>query len=295
MRHAFLIIAHNEPKILDALLFQLKHPDNVIFVHVDKKVEGILFAQFQSIVSKWGGHLFSKYNVKWGDFSMVECELFLYKTAMQIGFDYYHLLSGVDLLIKPVIALHSFIEKYNGYEFIRVATDVDNQTQAYIKTNYYYCFTQFNRSFLGKIIKAVKLPYVSLYIQKFLKINRCKKDKFRHYKGDEWCSLSHNAVNYILLREHFIRERYCHTSCADEIYKQTILMNNTYFRERIYIPEQSFQNSGLRLIDWNRGKPYIWNSSDYDELVQSNNFFARKFESNDMCFIKKILKMTVPE
>lgn len=55
MKHAFLIIAHNEPKILDVLLKQLKHPNNTIFVHIDKKVKGKDFTQLSNIVNKTGG------------------------------------------------------------------------------------------------------------------------------------------------------------------------------------------------------------------------------------------------
>ena len=36
----------------------------------------------------------------------------------------------------------------------------------------------------------------------------------------------------------------------------------------------------MRYIDWNRGNPYIWRNKDYDELINSEYLFARKFDYN---------------
>ena len=47
----------------------------------------------------------------------------------------------------------------------------------------------------------------------------------------------------------------------------------------------------MRLIDWNRGKPYTFRSSDYDELCESDMLFARKFDASvDSEIIKSIEK-----
>ncbi len=55
MKHAFLIITHNEPYILDVLLSKLQHPDNTCFVHIDKKVKGKELMHLSKITNKWGG------------------------------------------------------------------------------------------------------------------------------------------------------------------------------------------------------------------------------------------------
>ena len=38
MKHAFLIMAYNEPEIQNLLLSKLYHENNVCFVYIDKKV-----------------------------------------------------------------------------------------------------------------------------------------------------------------------------------------------------------------------------------------------------------------
>ena len=53
-------------------------------------------------------------DVRWGDFSQVECELALFKAVVKNGYDYYHLLSGVDLPIKSAQYLVDFFEKLIG-------------------------------------------------------------------------------------------------------------------------------------------------------------------------------------
>ena len=45
----------------------------------------------------------------------------------------------------------------------------------------------------------------------------------------------------------------------------------------------------MRKIDWERGNPYVWHEKDYDELINSEYLFARKFDENvDKNIIDKI-------
>lgn len=55
MRHAFLIIAHNEPEILSCLLEKLSPISGESIVHIDKKVRGKKFETLSSIISTKGG------------------------------------------------------------------------------------------------------------------------------------------------------------------------------------------------------------------------------------------------
>lgn len=71
--------------------------------------------------------------------------------------------------------------------------------------------------------------------------------------------------------------------CADEVYFHTIIQNS-YFQERIYHPEDEEQVSegGLRYIDWMSGPDYpkILDESDFDKMKQSGMLFARKVKAN---------------
>lgn len=50
MRHAFLIMVHNEPYILNILLDKLRQMPGDIFVHVDKKVSGELLDKLNNVI-----------------------------------------------------------------------------------------------------------------------------------------------------------------------------------------------------------------------------------------------------
>lgn len=54
---------------------------------------------------------------------------------------------------------------------------------------------------------------------------------------------------------------------------------NSPFRENIWHPQADDDyRSIMRLIDWKRGNPYVFHSSDYNELITSPMLFARKFD-----------------
>ncbi len=57
-------------------------------------------------------------SVSWGGYSQVQCEILLLKEAIEHNYDYYHLMSGVDLPIKTNKEIHEFFIKNKGKEFI---------------------------------------------------------------------------------------------------------------------------------------------------------------------------------
>ncbi|NLC18426.1 MAG: hypothetical protein GX757_04270 [Clostridiales bacterium] len=85
-------------------------------------------------------------------------------------------------------------------------------------------------------------------------------------------SITHQLAKYIISKESWIRETFKYTTCADEIFLQTIAYNSGFASNII--------NDNLRFIDWKRGSnssPYIFRISDYNELINSKSLFARKF------------------
>ena len=69
---------------------------------------------------------------------------------------------------------------------------------------------------------------------------------------------------------------------ADESFLQTLVYNSS-FRNKLY--KRGIENDDymacLRYIDWSRGNPYIWRIEDYDQLINSNYLFARKFDEKE--------------
>ena len=57
--------------------------------------------------------------MKWGGYSQIETELLLFSNAAETGeYSYYHLISGVDVLLKPISSFLSFFELNRGYQFL---------------------------------------------------------------------------------------------------------------------------------------------------------------------------------
>lgn len=222
-----------------------------------------------------GKILLHRINVYWGDFSQVECELALFEEAAKGKYDYYHLLSGVDLPIKKPKYIYEFFEQNKGKEFFRLAENGANKRLIYTNTNFYHLF-------MGTEMKGlwfkIRLPKMSIGLQRLFGVSRCSKDKWKLYKGDQWLSITDAAVKCILEHEDYIRRRFKYTCCPDEIYKQTVLMNNG-FSDKVFRTTSNNMNSAIRSIDWKRGNPYVWTMAEAKELISSGNLFARKFST----------------
>ena len=112
MKSAYLIIAHNEFEILQILVSRLDDPEVDIFIHFDGKVEELPRIKAEksrlTILEK-------RVDVRWGSVSQIKCELTLFEEASKSGpYDYYHLISGVHLPLKPISDIKSFFKAADG-------------------------------------------------------------------------------------------------------------------------------------------------------------------------------------
>lgn len=107
-------MAHNNFYILEKLLLLLDDPRNDIYIHIDKKISDFNFGYFQNLCKASKVRYPQKrINVRWGTQSLVITELLLYKTAVAYeSYQYYHLLSGVDLPLKSQHEIHQLQQRY---------------------------------------------------------------------------------------------------------------------------------------------------------------------------------------
>src|SRR5690606_12563834 len=116
MKHAYLIIYHNEYKIAQQLIKAIDDKRNDIYIHVDKKLSELPSFKVNNANIYF---INTRIDVKWGDFTVVDAELELYKEVVKKNdYSYLHLLSGVDMPIKSQDYIHEFFESNNGREFI---------------------------------------------------------------------------------------------------------------------------------------------------------------------------------
>lgn len=290
MKHAYLIVAHSDFEVLETSLKMLDYPDNDIFVHIDKKVEYVI--KYKCKYS----NLFmvpedKRIDVRWADATIIYAELALYRMAFETGdYDYFHLMSGMDLPIKSQKYIHDFFKANKGKEFIGL---MQNAWRTKTKVMYYHILMKNQRGASLEVKCCQRIHWIFTQIQKCLPIVRSKKYMPTLYKGCTWCSLTHDAVEYILSYEPWIRNRFRWTFGADEIYKHTLLFNSS-FKNQMYSIKGEYE-ACLRLQDWQRGNPYVWTMADYDEIMQSKMLFARKFDSKNMDVVTAIYNKLMNE
>ena len=202
---------------------------------------------------------------------MVGATLSLLKQAKTNStYEYYHLISGVDMPLKSQEYIHNFFANNAGREYITC----EYSEQWLPRFKYYHLLRGIQRkrgSILGKVLTGGDL--ILIYLQKILRINRLKKKPFKIYKGSQWFSITDNFVCYLISRENEINELTKFSLCSDESFIQTIIMDSPF--------KKKLAETNMRLIDWNRGEPYTFRISDISELINSDILFARKFDEKN--------------
>lgn len=186
-------------------------------------------------------------------------------------YGYYHLISGVDFPLLTNEELDSFLNSHAGYEFVGFT---NNKGDLLYKLGYYHFF---NDGILKKLPCTTVLHALSLKVQKLLHIHQIT-DFCKYAKGCNWWSITDELAKSLLKEKHSILRRYRFTSCCDEIFLQTYMMEHTNFLSKVYNIDDEYK-SCMRLIDWQRGNPYVFKECDYVDLLNSKYFFARKFGS----------------
>lgn len=117
MKFAYLIIVHTRFDQVAKLLELLDDEKNDLYVHIDEKVADsfeIFQRTLKPSVQKSKIYLVNPHNITWGGKSLIEAELELLKAAIKGNYDYYHLISGMDLPIKTQKEIHEFFENNKG-------------------------------------------------------------------------------------------------------------------------------------------------------------------------------------
>ena len=278
-RHAYLILAHKNFGQLRKLAGLLDDPRNDIYVHVDRKsasspeewLRGACKYSRLSLISP-------RISVSWGGVSIMRTELALLKAATQAGhYDYYHLLSGMDLPIKDQDTIHDFFDRHSGTEFINYWNFKKTTASRF---HYYTLFPEGAGHFLTNLANNI---FKGLQMAVGYRINRDVDFRF----ASQWFSITDALARYVLSREEWLERVFRHTNTCDEIFLATLVWNSP-FRERLYVKEPVDEHivneSNMRFIDWTRGDsirhPWTFRSDDWDLLMSVPHFWARKFDEN---------------
>lgn len=291
MKHAYLILAHQNAPLLQHLLRLLDDERNDLFLHIDARQPQLM--QEMRNMQLQHAHLFLAEHptkVYWGHLSIVEAEYkLLHLASSQGSYAYYHLLSGSDLPLKSQDEIHNFFRQHDGCEFVGFWNSTYHQKDLLRKVRFHYFFIPYYKYKHHPLhLLSAPLKNITLAAQKLLHIHRPQTWEF--HKGPQWFSITQPLAQYVLQQETAVMNRYRRVLVPDEIFLQTIVWNSP-FRERLYQPDSSLtpahtdaaELAAMRLVDWQRskqkGSPYVWQPSDEAQLRASHCLFARKFDA----------------
>jgi len=287
-KHAYLILAHTNKNQLSTLLSLIDDERNDIYVHIDAKA-GFGPSEFEGCCKHSQLTFIKREKLSWGGVSLVRAEMNLLKAATESSHSYYHLLSGMDLPIKPLDEIFRFFEENEGKEFLDCWKMKEHTLK---RVKYYTLFPEGNRFFLTNW-----LNHLFKAILEALGIEMNKGVVFR--QASQWFSITENFARYIVDNAEWVEKTFGHACLCDEIVVPTLLERSPY-KDNIYLKDETVNHAitsgNMRLIDWSRGEsirhPWVFTTADYDFLRQAPQFWARKFDERvDSEIIDRIASM----
>ena len=278
-KHAYLIIANRNQRQLQILLDTLDDSRNDIFLLTDEKS---LLAKMKFKVNFSSMYRLQSMNIYWGSYSQIEAELALFKVAaMTSNYDYYHLLSGMDLPLTNQDKIHNFFDNNPNKEFITYSA-INDADRLSIRLHNYV----FDKNFRSNNKLFNLINKVQFFVYKDKGQHRVSKDKVCF--GSNWVSLENKLVKSLITNEEEIYQIFHNGYLVDELMIPIYLNLHPKFKKNIYCSKpvhdkpNEFQGN-LRYINWWDGSPYTWKLKDYSKLedaLEKGHLFARKFDEN---------------
>lgn len=276
---AILIHAHTKPNQLARLVASLQHRQVDIYINIDGKVD---ISEFKQNI-KGAYFLMNRVEVFWGRFSQLEQILNSFQEILETKHSYSHILfiSGLDYPAKSISYIINFLNDNKEKSFIDYHELKNDSWSNLMKKRYqYWHFLPKYDLRNNRIVKKI-----------LLKIGFKRKYPFaKVYYGSCWFCLSINCVEYILsyTKTHTkILDFFRYAGCSDELYIQSVLINSPI--------KDNMINNIHRYFDWaDKGKsPKILTKSDYDKIIASGAWFARKLDQDTDAELFDMLDYTI--
>lgn len=277
MKHAFLIIAHDNFSVLRRLLAALSHPDVEIYLHIDAKVKSSL------PIDKENPHLhilLNRVDTRWGDISQIETEYALLETAFKDGgYSFYHIISGTHFPLMPIDQILRIFDTMEGRVIFHNLC-MSSRHQEWFKVRSYNFLTRhygYGPEVMRRACQVINR--FSHDIQRSFKIERHKQLSF--HKASNWASLPEDAVRLLIEKKPLVLKVFKYSFCGDEYFAPTILMASD-LRDRIINYDKYLE------LEMGEANPRVFCIDDYENLVGSGCLFARKFNDDNLDLVERI-------
>lgn len=282
LKVAFLILAHKNPSQIVTFIDALDCEQTAFFIHIDKKSNIMGDSSLEKLKNR-KNVFFTKQrkNVSWGGYGHIDATLLLLKECLEKDkYDYISLHSGQDLPIKNKYEIIDFFKKNQGKEFIeffslKIKTWWPDNPIDRIK--YYWFIEEIGLEKSWELYEA----------QKELCTERKYFEDIQPYAGWQWWTITRDCAQYIIdyvSKNPSFCDYYKYTLIPDEGFFQTIILNS-HFKEKVLCYNLTYWEGAPGQLH-----PKVFTEDDYNKLVTSDRFFARKF---DVDVDEKIIKMII--
>lgn len=285
MKHAIIIMAHGKLDLLYNLADHFNQ-DCCVFIHIDTKT--IVSSDYLNklLSLKQVKAVYQKYNIHWGGFSILKCEIFLLKEALsKCNADYFHLISGQDYPACSLDYFLHFFEENNGIDFIQYVhlPHPRWEGKTFSRFQYFYPYDYFED---GKKSYSRIRTFVSF--QKKHLIKRRIPDYFDHlYGNSQWFSICRNSALKLIeytKKSPALYRRLKMTFAPEECYISTVLVN--------LLGKGKIIPFNFRFIRWyyeNGNRPANLGVEHFHFLLERKYLFARKMSGEKSLDLIKLI------
>lgn len=270
MKHAVILMAHDNFKVLKACVDILDDERFMFFLHLDKKSSIDPKKVFENTKrSKF--FILRRSNCNWGGWSYSESLLDSIENSLVMEPDFVHVLQGSDLPIKTPNEIDAFFEKHKENNFIGYNNLPPHDEKSLIYRRHCKHFFLDNKYFrTSKFVRAIN-AFFALIQMPF------KKKKPNATLTSALFSIKKDFAGYLIDKRQYIKKEFLYSYIGEELWIGEIF-NQSPFSKTLG------SENDLRYIDWKRNEgssPHTFVLEDKDILngaIEDKNFcFARKF------------------
>ncbi len=269
---AYFILVHRLPDQFKRMFKAIYDPANHYLIHVDKSSGPELEANIATFLAPYQNTgMLKAQTANWGGYSLVDAELRGMNQLLEMNGDWSHYinLSGQDFPLKSQSYIKEYLIKNKGKEFIRVLN------QAQFRPDTMHRVKHMCVEIMGRIIRT---PITRRFLKGAIP-----------YIGTQWKIVSRGFCEFACHASESRRFKrfYKNSFIADESFFQTLMMNAA--------PHGKIVRDDLRMIDWVpdgdiKLRPRTYGIADANNLMNSPDLFARKFDAQEDSDILDILE-----
>jgi len=262
MTLAIVVLAHDAPDQLALLLSTLQAPQVRVYLHVDRHSELAPFTKALADVGVEGVTLLPRHATAWASMELVEAALEGLVRGVEDDCDYFLLISGRDLPLRPVEEIVGFAEAAGSRSYLEhfPLPDPRWRFEGRERTDFYtYTVRGRRETCIPRGEDTSFLSWKGWLLNEALRVRGAFKEPrsfppyARPFGGSQWWNLSRAAADAVLgfLDDHPDYRRYHeHTLAPDELFFQSILLGTPLAGELETVDDN------LRFMRWPEGESH---------------------------------------